>query len=78
VRWWADELLRVARHERTHVRITTAAARKANKVLASSVCSDWQRRQQPVWRAARRENCQFDMDEYGEASGLTMRACMGQ
>jgi predicted secreted Zn-dependent protease len=78
VRWWTDELLRAARHERTHVRITSAASRKANRVLASSTCTDWERRQKAVWRQARRDNCRFDMKEYGEASGLTMTACMSQ
>jgi predicted secreted Zn-dependent protease len=78
VRWWIDELLRAARHERMHVRIYIAATRKANKVLASSTCATEQRRLNAVWRQAQRDNCQFDMDEYGKASGLTMKACMAQ
>jgi predicted secreted Zn-dependent protease len=77
IRWWADELRDVARHEREHIRITRAAVRRANKVLASSDCSDWAVRLDAVYRRARRDNCRFDMDEYGKESGLTLRACVG-
>jgi predicted secreted Zn-dependent protease len=65
IRWWADELRDVARHEREHIRITRAGVRRANKVLASSDCSDWAVRLDAVFRRARRDNCRFEMDEYG-------------
>jgi hypothetical protein len=59
------------------VRINRAATRRANKVLASSDCTDWAVRLDAVFRRARRDNCRFDMDEYGTESGLTLRACVG-
>jgi len=76
VRWWVDELLSTARHERVHVRILVAATREANKMLASSTCSNEASRLEAVWRDAQRKNCEFDLDEYGRAQGLTLRSCM--
>jgi|GEM_PF-2229757 len=76
VRWWSNELRTVVRHERTHVRLLLAATRKANKVLKTSTCGNWSRKLAAVWRETRRENCTFDMDEYGRASGLSLKACM--
>ena len=78
IRWWADEILRVATHERTHVQIGIKATRAANVALASSTCANAETRLNAVWLDQRQHNCEFDMREYGKAAGLTLKSCTSQ
>jgi predicted secreted Zn-dependent protease len=76
VRWWNGELVSIATHERVHVSIYKAAAKRLNSVLASSTCGNATRRLDAVWSDAQRANCEFDMKEYGSAAGLSLKACL--
>ena len=75
---WADEVLRVATHERTHVQNGITATKAANVVLASSTCANAESRLNAVWLDQQRHDCEFDMREYGKAAGLSLKACKGQ
>jgi predicted secreted Zn-dependent protease len=76
VQWWIDRLRRDAVHERTHVRIAAAGAVRMNEALASSTCGDVNARLAAIARDVVRQQCEFDMREYGYASGLSLKACV--
>lgn len=76
VQWWNDELAALAKHEKVHVSIYRAAGKRANAVLATSTCGNATRRIESVWSTARRDSCEFDMKEYGEAAGLSLTSCL--
>ncbi len=76
VKWWNDELAALVKHEKVHVSIYRAAGKRANAVLATSTCRNATRRIESVWSTARRESCEFDMKEYGEAAGLSLTSCL--
>jgi predicted secreted Zn-dependent protease len=78
IRWWADEILRVATHERTHVQNGITATKAANLVLASSTCANAESRLNAVWLDEQRHDCEFDMREYGKAAGLSLKSCTSQ
>ena len=78
VGYWASELARIATHERHHVTIDVAATKQANSVLTSSTCANAETRLNTVWAAEARANCQFDLDAYGRAAGLTLKECLAQ
>jgi predicted secreted Zn-dependent protease len=76
VTWWNAELRRAAVHEHHHVDLWRAAGTAMSKAVSTSTCSTFQSRIASIVKATARENCQFDMDEYGEALGLSMDACL--
>ena len=47
-----------------------------SKAVGSSTCSTFQSRIASIVKATARENCEFDMDEYGEALGLSLDDCL--
>jgi predicted secreted Zn-dependent protease len=76
IRWWNGHVREIARHEKVHVDLYRAAAKKLNNVLGSSTCANVESRLGKVWNAVRREKCEFDMREYGYAAGLSMSECL--
>ena len=76
--WWESELQRVATHEKHHVTDGKAAIAQANKVLAASTCANAVANLNQVFADWQRTDCQFDMDEYGKAAGLTLAACIAR
>ncbi len=78
IQWWNGEIRDVATHERVHVTIFRAAAKKLNAVVASSTCGNVRARLKKVWAATQRQQCEFDMKEYGAAAGLSLKACLAQ
>jgi predicted secreted Zn-dependent protease len=78
VAWWNDEVRGIAKHERVHVDLYRAAQKKLNATLATSTCANVKRRLEREWAAAQRQNCAFDMNEYGTASGLSYKACLAR
>jgi predicted secreted Zn-dependent protease len=76
VQWWNETLRSIARHEKVHVSIYRAATKRARSVLATSTCANATRRLNRVWSGANRDNCEFDMKEYGTAAGLSMKSCL--
>jgi predicted secreted Zn-dependent protease len=78
VHWWNDELHLIATHEKVHVSIYRAAAKRANSVLASSTCESATSSLESVWAEAKRDNCEFEMKEYGSALGLSLDSCLAR
>jgi predicted secreted Zn-dependent protease len=78
ISWWGSELTRVATHEKHHVTDGQAAIAQANAVLATSTCANAEANLNQVFSDWQRTDCQFDMDEYGKANGLTLAGCMAQ
>jgi predicted secreted Zn-dependent protease len=76
VSWWNAELRRAAVHEHHHVDLWRAAGTAMSKAVGSSTCSTFQSRIASIVKATARENCEFDMDEYGEALGLSLDNCL--
>jgi predicted secreted Zn-dependent protease len=76
IRWWSAELLLTAKHEKVHVQYGVKATKAANLALASSTCDDAEDRLDAVWYEQSRQNCVFDMREYGKESGLTLEDCL--
>ena len=78
IQWWNGELLDIARHEKVHVDLYKAAAKRLNSTLASSTCANARRRLDAVWKAVERKNCEYDMKEYGSAMGLSLESCLAR
>ncbi len=78
VAWWKDELARVATHEHHHVDLWRAAAGKMSKAVATSTCGNVTSHLLAIVRDTTRANCEFDLDEYGRALGLTLQSCISR
>jgi predicted secreted Zn-dependent protease len=76
VTWWNAELRRVAIHERHHVELWRAAGVTMTSAVASSTCDTVSRRLTAIVQRTARQNCEFDVDEYGEAVGLDVEDCL--
>ena len=78
VRWWAGELLRVATHERHHVEIYRDGAARMTDAVAHSTCGTVSSKIAAIVKDIDIQQCQFDVDEYGAALGLTVSSCLAQ
>jgi len=76
VSWWTTEIRRVATHEKHHVDLWRAAGVAMTKAVATSSCTNLVSRLTKIATDARRANCEFDMNEYGKAMGLSLSACL--
>ena len=76
VRWWDATLHEIATHEKVHVDDGRAAVGKMNAILETDSCDDAESGLDSVMTAVRRQGCEFDMNEYGSASGLSLEACL--
>ena len=74
--WAANDLMRVAIHEKVHVSNALSAETQANQVLAKSTCYNAEANLDRVWLQLNTKDCQFDMNEYGKEDGLTMSDCL--
>jgi len=78
VAWWQHELARAATHEKHHVDLWRAAGARMATAVALSTCANVTSNLNAIVRATTRANCQFDLDEYGRALGLTLESCVHQ
>ena len=76
VTWWTSEIRHVAVHENHHVELWRAAGVAMTKTVATSTCTNLVSRLTKIATDTRRENCEFDMEEYGKAMGLSLSACL--
>ena len=76
--WWNGEVTGIATHEKVHVDTGRATAKRLNTALAASTCANADRNLQVVWDEETRQDCEFDMKEYGSAAGLSLKACLNQ
>lgn len=78
IQWWNGTLTDIATHEKVHVDLYKSAAKRLNSTLAASTCANAQHNLNAVWNDVERQNCEFDMREYGSASGLSLKSCLAQ
>jgi predicted secreted Zn-dependent protease len=78
VDWWNDEFRAIAVHERTHVEIYRDGIDELNEVVESSTCENLESRLDRAWAPINREQCEFDMREYGAELGLSIDECLSQ
>jgi len=76
VTWWTTEIRHVAVHENHHVALWRAAGVAMTKAVAASTCTNLVSRLTKIATDTRRENCEFDMEEYGKAMGLSLSDCL--
>ena len=76
VTWWNAELKRAAIHENHHVDLWRAAGTQMSRAATTSTCANVNSRLAAIVKATARENCEFDMDEYGKALGLSLDDCL--
>src|SRR5262249_37399143 len=77
VAWWEAELKRAATHEKHHVDLWRGAASRMSTAVATSTCANVTSNLAAIARDTARANCEFDLDEYGRALGLTLQSCLG-
>ena len=78
VRWWSAEIVRVATHERHHVDIYRDGASRMTAAVANSTCSNVSAHLSAIVHDIDVQQCQFDLDEYGAALGLSLSSCLAQ
>jgi len=78
VLWWATELQRVATHENHHVEIYRDGAARMTAALAQSTCANVARHLRTIVDDIDMQQCEFDLEEYGSALGLTLTSCLAQ
>ena len=78
VAWWNAELARAATHEKHHVDLWRNAAKQMSAAVTTSTCGDLYSRLSAIVRQTNRDNCQFDLDEYGTELGLTLESCLNR
>jgi predicted secreted Zn-dependent protease len=78
VTWWNAELARAAIHEKHHVDLWRDAATRMSDAVTTSTCGNVYSQLNAIVRQTTRENCQFDLDEYGRELGLTLESCVNQ
>jgi len=76
VEWWNATVREIATHEKHHVDIYRDAQRDLNAALEKSTCANAETRLNAIWADVNREQCEFDMREYGYALGLSVEACL--
>jgi predicted secreted Zn-dependent protease len=78
VLWWSSELTRVATHERHHVDLYRAAATRMTDAVGSSTCSNVSANVSAIAKEVNTQQCEFDLQEYGSALGLSLASCVNQ
>jgi len=76
VEWWADQLHRTVDHEAHHITLYEEHLVAMRDVVATGTCASVPDALQVVWDGAVRANCEYDLAEYGYASGLTLESCV--
>jgi predicted secreted Zn-dependent protease len=78
VLWWATELQRVATHENHHVEIYRDGATRLTAALAHSTCANVAQHLRTIVVDIDTQQCEFDLEEYGSALGLSLSSCLAQ
>lgn len=76
IKWWNGQVRTIADHEKVHVGLYRDAAKRLIASIRSSTCENVDRHLKSIWKDAQRDNCEFDLKEYGNELGLTLKACL--
>jgi hypothetical protein len=56
--------------------VDRAGQKDLNTALAKSTCANAQAHLDAVWTSINRQQCEFDMTEYGTELGLSLKRCI--
>jgi predicted secreted Zn-dependent protease/LysM repeat protein len=76
VAWWNQSLAETVAHEGHHIEIHESLLPGMAQAIASGDCGTVSSTLSAIQDQARSLNCDFDMAEYGAASGLSLEACL--
>jgi predicted secreted Zn-dependent protease len=76
--WWAAELTDTVAHEAHHIALYEQHLPAMLEAVSDASCASVESELLAVWDAAVLANCEFDMAEYGAASGLTLESCLAE
>jgi predicted secreted Zn-dependent protease len=76
VDWWKAEIREIAVHERHHIELYRAAEDELDRVIRASSCTDVAARTKEIISRLNRDQCEFDMREYGAELGLSLDDCL--
>jgi predicted secreted Zn-dependent protease len=76
VNWWTTELEDTARHEAHHVELNNNSLPALNDAVSTNGCSTLDAALKTIFAETHRQNCIFDLEEYGYALGLTLDSCL--
>jgi predicted secreted Zn-dependent protease len=74
--WWAAELGETVAHEAHHIELYEEHLLAMRDLLAGGSCASVSDGLDVIWDGALQANCEFDLAEYGYASGLTLESCL--
>lgn len=76
--WWADQLDHTVAHEAHHITLYEQHLVEMGEAVAGETCESLPDALQAIWDDALRANCEFDLVEYGYASGLSLESCIDE
>ena len=76
--WWVGEITSIARHEYHHVAIAQSFLPALDAAVASSTCQSVGPALSAIALQMNTAQCDFDLQQYGYAQGLTLSSCLAQ
>ena len=76
--WWTQTITETVAHEAQHIELYEAKLSAMNAVVVTGTCASAAAELDRLWAEVTRENCAFDVAEYGVAMGRTVASCVGQ
>jgi hypothetical protein len=74
--WWASELGETVAHEAHHIELYEEHLLAMRDLVGQGSCASVSDGLDVIWDGALQANCEFDLAEYGYASGLTLETCL--
>jgi len=78
ITWWASELTRVAWHENHHIQIAQQFLPVMNAAVLRSNCTTVNATISNLVQQLDTQECQFDLQQYGYAMGLSLQSCLAK
>ncbi len=74
--WWSSELGETVAHEAHHIELYEEHLLAMRDLVGQGSCASVSDGLDVIWDGALQANCEFDLAEYGYASGLTLETCL--
>jgi predicted secreted Zn-dependent protease/LysM repeat protein len=74
--WWIEIINETVVHEAHHITLYESYLPAMNDAVRTGTCESVEADLERLWTDASRVNCEFDLDEYGYAAGLTLESCL--
>ena len=76
VEWWVGYINDTVAHERHHIEVWESYLPRMNRAVLSGTCDSVEDDLLRIYNRGSQENCEFDLEEYGFAAGLTLEDCL--